>query len=315
MKPVVDEPVQAILERGVTAYLGDVATLLQGAGDFLVQLEAELGIDGGCSRMGAFISPAGNGASCHYDVLDVISIQLVGTKQFNVSPVKEIRFPYGYQYNPEMPAFEDLYPQIRDGFPDYSGQEFTEIDMRPGSVLFMPRGTWHHTRADTDSLAISIALSPPTEMERLLKQLSSTLLQSARWRRPRYGVSADSAATYDELPAVVSKVVQREHDAAAPSRRFGRDSRYLRDPSVSLQEVDAGNGVFDITITGQTVAHIQVPPGTAKVFRWLMQQQGPFTVNSAMHAFPELKLDYFRQIFQVAGETGLARYLWFDPIG
>ena len=43
--------------------------------------------------------------------------------------------------------------------------------MAPGSVLFLPRGTWHYTQAGEPSLSISIVLDPPAALRCLLDQL------------------------------------------------------------------------------------------------------------------------------------------------
>jgi ribosomal protein L16 Arg81 hydroxylase len=59
--------------------------------------------------------------------------------------------------------------------------------MQPGSVLLMPRGTWHYTEAKQDSMAMSIILSLATQIEFSLSVLKSTLLQSSEWRSPVYG--------------------------------------------------------------------------------------------------------------------------------
>ena len=319
MKPVTNG-VDKVLKRGHTAYLGDVSSLVEGMNEFLEQLTRELGIDTEKIRAGAFLSPAGNGASCHYDVLEVISVQLIGNKQFNIAPVREIRYPYGYQYCPESPPFDNLYPQISNAFPDFSAQEFEKIDMQPGSVLCMPRGTWHYTEADSDSLAMSIVLSPPNEMERLIEQLTATLLQSAEWRRPCYGLNAGHSVDYACLPTITDNIRQREENPQAPSRCFGEDSRFVHNPGARM-DIRSLDRHFEIVIKGRTPkgkpasVRLEAPQHTADVFKWLDQQKGPFTVRRMMEHFAGLDAGIFEQILQVASDVGLVRFLWFDPVG
>ena len=112
---VVDISATKVIDKGKTAYLGDIATLLPESKQFLHCLEKELGIPQGSARIGAFISPAGNGAPCHFDAEDVISIQITGQKRFYTAPVKQIKFPYGIQYNPHTVPADDLYPQMIKG--------------------------------------------------------------------------------------------------------------------------------------------------------------------------------------------------------
>ncbi|VAW76837.1 hypothetical protein MNBD_GAMMA15-2615 [hydrothermal vent metagenome] len=259
MKTVTDK-VNTILARGHTAHLGDVSPLINGMDNFLQQLAGELGIDTDSIRAAAFVSETGNGASCHYDVLEVISIQLIGTKHFYIAPVHEIRYPYGYQYCPESPPYDSLYPQISRSFPDYTTQDFKQIDMQPGSVLCMPRGTWHHTEANSTSMSISLVLSPPNEIENLVDQLTVTLLQNAEWRRPRYGLKG----------------------------------KKTNGKSISVR--------------------LETPEHTAEIIKWIVLQEGPFTVHQLMKQFSGLNAEIVEQVFKIASEAELVRFLWFDPV-
>src|SRR3546814_1181467 len=62
-------------------------------------------------------------------------------------------------------------------------------EMQPGSVLFLPRGTWHRTEALEPSLSLSIVVRPPVLADALLDWLQPWLLGDARWRLPLYGVA------------------------------------------------------------------------------------------------------------------------------
>lgn len=103
-------------------------------------------------------------------------------------------YPCGTQFVPDTEPFDFLYPQVPDGFPDPAGADFTTVDMQPGSVLFVPRGTWHATESGGDSLSVSIGLYLPSAPDCVLEQLQLLLVQDPEWRRPLYGGWADGAA-------------------------------------------------------------------------------------------------------------------------
>jgi ribosomal protein L16 Arg81 hydroxylase len=91
------------------------------------------------------------------------------------------------QFNPGDVTYDDRYPQSTDGFPDPEVSAFECIVMKPGSVLFMPRGTWHRTETLGLSLSVSIILRPPSALESVLDALRARLLQDPAWRKPLHG--------------------------------------------------------------------------------------------------------------------------------
>lgn len=175
-----------LLQLGLTVFMQDVTPCLPGANEFLRQLERELGVPAGSARLSAFASPDDDGVSCHYDAEEVISIQLLGHKTFDVAPMEDIALPYGAQFGPDMVAVDNLFEQARQGFPDPARAHFTRHAMRPGSVLYLPRGTWHKTQASQASLSLSIVIRPPVLADALLGWLKPWLLGDARWRLPVY---------------------------------------------------------------------------------------------------------------------------------
>lgn len=86
--------------------------------------------------------------------------------------------------------------------PIRSRAAFTTVEMKPGSVLFLPRGTWHRTESEGDSMSVSIAVDTPPAVDYIVAQLRMLLLQDPRWRAPLYGAWGDDSAR--ESPAPLS---------------------------------------------------------------------------------------------------------------
>src|SRR5438034_4836129 len=193
---------------GLSAQIEDIAPFVAATAPGLRQLEAELGVAKGAARASVFSSPQSDGLSVHFDAQDLFSIQLKGTKRFRIAPVRELRYPCGTQFVPDNEPFDFLYPQVAKGFPDPGTAEFSTVDMQPGSVLFLPRGTWHATESGGDSLSVSIGLYLPSAADCVLEQLQLLLLQDSEWRRPLYGGWSE-AAMRDAAAAQLARLLDR----------------------------------------------------------------------------------------------------------
>jgi hypothetical protein len=64
------------------------------------------------------------------------------------------------------------------------------VDLRPGSVLFIPRGTWHDTETLQDSVALTLSYSVQSWADALLERLGAELRREPAWRAPATGLGA-----------------------------------------------------------------------------------------------------------------------------
>lgn len=90
-----------------------------------------------------------------------------------------LTYPLGRQFGPVMLPDEELYPQAGAGFPAPAQAAFERVDMALGSVLFLPRGTWHRSEALEDSFSLSIGTRALAALDCVLAQLRSLLLQDS----------------------------------------------------------------------------------------------------------------------------------------
>ena len=94
----------------------------------------------------AFWSRGGMKAPVHYDDHDLLVVQLRGTKRWYVSSrVSEL--------NNTWAAIPERPPEL--------GPHHT-VDVAPGDLLYLPRGTWHSVDSDNNSLHLSIGFTPLT---------------------------------------------------------------------------------------------------------------------------------------------------------
>lgn len=300
----------SLLKLGLTVFFQDIGTTVPGASEFLRQLERELGVASGSARLTAFASPGDDGVSCHYDAEEVISIQLSGSKTFHVAPMAEIESPYGAQFGPDMVAVENLYEQARGGFPDPEGSSFEAHEMRPGSVLFLPRGTWHRTQAREASLSLSIVIRPPVLADALLGWLKPWLLGDARWRLPLYGDNADHRAALEPL---LGELAQRLIDQAqAPILSWSagppiETTELLRVPSSRIQwRAAAVSTRLNLQVCAldqgwreRVTLDTEIPAPLLPALIWIEQRSTAFDLQELARQLPHMALADLRQLLEL----------------
>ena len=326
-----------LFEMGLTLNFEDIGPYVPGATEFLRGLEAELGLNEGSLVMSAFASPHQDGLGCHYDSQDVISIQLHGTKRFHYAPVREVAMPYGTQYIPGGKPYDELYAQAQNGFPDNKDVKFETAEMKPGTVLFLPRGTWHYTEAGEPSLSLSITISPPTLVDCALEQLRWLLLQDSAWRQPLYGATASGpmhqalhdhlARLLERLPQLVSclspeDLIQAPIPVAKRLDQISDKTRFQRIPDAVLEvEAKTAQGLSVVSIrlghsdsSTRISARLEIPAEVLAVFRWIDGQTKPFAGADVQAAFPKLPSEELKKILATLTRAQFIKMFWFATL-
>jgi hypothetical protein len=340
MVPVEGIDAAAPYHCGLSVYLTDVGPFFPEVERLVRKLELELGVNEGCARAGVFASPTTGGISCHYDNVDVFSIQLQGTKNFDLAPVSEIRYPWGSQYISENRPIDDLYPQATEGFPDSDNVEFQSVQMKPGTVLYMPKGTWHRTEAGGDSISVSIGMEVPTAADCVLEQLRLLMLQDPEWRGSLYGAWGTGAMQESALervaglmakvPELASKLepemavmpkmseMRRISNMNTGSRvqRTPHTALTIGDPPADSDEEDSILASIETADRGTTkiTSEIEMPSRCAPVLRWIDEQRGSFRISDVVGKFPELSEDQHLQVIQTLTSAGLLKIYWFSKL-
>ena len=316
---------------GLSLYLPDLDTCIPGTAEFLHAIEQELGAKTGVARIGAFAAAVDNGVTPHYDAEEVISVQLEGEKRFYIAPMAEISCPYGMQFGPGYEPFDELYPQMDAGIPKIDGLDWTCIDMQPGSVLFLPRGTWHRTEAAADSLSISIIVRQPPAFEDVLEQLRSILLRSPAWRRPLYGMAQSGteafshiAASLTELPGIIGSINPDDiADAhlSEPQRmaHLNRDSWLQRIPNACLLLSPRGD-LCKVLVKVRTqegsereIVELEVPSTLQPAMQWLAASERPLCAAELAERFPGAPSSQLDSLCNVLVRAGYLKLLTHAP--
>ncbi len=163
--------------------------------NWLAALQADLGLPAmTVGRCMIYATPHGKGTAPHFDQNVNFVLQIHGTKHWWLAPNSNVenptqRFTMGCAVDPELAAYVD------SAMPEKMPDNEVEFVLKPGSMLFVPRGYWHRTKADTNAdaaLALNFTFSQPTWVDLLTTALRSRLEQSAEWRELADGVSSQN---------------------------------------------------------------------------------------------------------------------------
>jgi len=324
----------ALLDMGLTVQFVDIDACIPGVRAFCRGIEVELGLHEGAVAMSAFAASRDNGLPCHYDAAELLSVQLVGGKRFHYGGVREVSSPCGNQFAPGTEGFDDLYPQATAGFPDPGSATFAAAEMRPGSVLFLPRGYWHYTSASENSLSVSVAINAPPAMRSLLDQLRCLLLQDERWRRPLYATGdRDETRRHVEallatLPAIMARM-SADDIIDAPARVDWRlahvdaRTRFQRTPHGRLEiGALASNGKMPLRfVAGQRpflsrqVGALEITAATEPLLRWLEDHHsGAFTFAECATAHPDVPAATLKDVLGLCTQAQFLRVLWYPAL-
>ncbi len=167
-----------------------------------------------------FFTPAGGGAVPHFDKNENFTIQLTGAKRWQVGEVPMVpATPDSYTLGSTviMPALAPLLREARRP-PEQT------VDLEPGSLLYVPRGTVHHTGAGQPSWSLNLSYSPSTWLDLLQVGLRERLAASPRWRGIVTGAGGDPAARnanrLAELLAELREALGDPAEAEALTRSF-----------------------------------------------------------------------------------------------
>ncbi len=130
--------------------------------------------------------PHAEGFPPHFDITDVFVVQVLGAKDWNVFS--------DYGNRTELPLRStDWDPERFE-----PGDDYEEMTLRTGDVLYLPRGTMHSAACDErESMHLTISLAPLTYADVLLQAVESAAANDVELRRrvpfPNGGSDAEMA--------------------------------------------------------------------------------------------------------------------------
>lgn len=150
--------------------------------EYLQIIRRELGLSAlTYGRCLIYATPDGRGTAPHFDQNINFVLQILGTKIWTMASNTDVENPLtrhtmGLEPDPEMMSY--LEKPLSTSMP----QVTQKFELKPGSLLYVPRGYWHSTEAEGDALALNFTFTAPTWLDLLTAALRGRLAQSPEWR-------------------------------------------------------------------------------------------------------------------------------------
>lgn len=156
-----------------------------------------------------YATPNGKGTAPHFDQNINFVLQIHGTKTWWLAPNTQVlnpltRHTMGTEPDPELQSY------LESPLPTQMPKEAQKVVLKPGSLLYVPRGYWHSTEAQSEALALNFTFTPPTWIDLFTTALRSRLAQSPEWRETANGVSDPNSriAAEAHLEVLLSSIIE-----------------------------------------------------------------------------------------------------------
>jgi 50S ribosomal protein L16 3-hydroxylase len=179
-----------LFENKMALLFNNVQTVSPVLESWLKALSGDLGLPASTySRCMVYATPDGKGTATHFDQNVNFVLQLHGTKTWWLASNTSVenptqRFTIGQPIDPELASY--AYEEMPTEMPI----DQHKFILKPGSMLFVPRGFWHRTEAEGEALALNFTFSQPTWIDLFTLALRSRLSLSPAWRDLADGVGS-----------------------------------------------------------------------------------------------------------------------------
>ncbi len=329
----------SLLDLGLTVAFDGMGGHVEGLGQWATALQEALGAPWDSVRLMAFANAPGSGLTLHHDVHDQLLVHLEGEKVFRWRKNEQLATPsarFAHRSRPPR-AFGADYQQGLPPTPAELAEGLQEVVLRPGSVLFLPGGTWHTTaRQQERALSVAVIAEVPNLNQLLLEWIRWHLDQNVAGRARAYGgwpegegaealaaaargLAAELAGLDPQQPFAAFELA-RSLDQPA---RYPSDTafeRYVRLPFAEVMTRRADEGLLVRVRCGGTT---QVWSDTTlltmleseAVVDWIHACPRAFTVAELREVAPGMPEEELRPLLGALGRAQLVRPLPTPPWG
>ncbi len=178
-------------EEGMGLLFNDVNRIFPVLQEWVDQIKTDLGISKqSYGRSLVYVTPDGKGTAPHFDQNINFVLQIHGTKRWTLANNNSVMNPMD-RHTMGLPVDPEMMSYLEEPMAEIMPKETVSFELKPGSLLYVPRGVWHSTEAEGHALSLNFTFTAPAWMDLLLGALRSRLVLSPEWR--------ESALVADEL--------------------------------------------------------------------------------------------------------------------
>lgn len=207
-----------LFDNGIGLLFNDAHLIAPLLSEWLEHLRRDLGLPAlTIGRCLIYATPDGGGTAPHFDQNINFVFQVHGTKRWTLAPNRHVAHPL-CRHTIGQPTEPELATYMESPMPTSMPDDARAIELKPGSLLFVPRGYWHETVAEGEALALNFTLTAPTWLDLFTAALRGRLALSPAWRETADGVSdpARRAAAARRLDDLLSGLIDDLPNWRAP---------------------------------------------------------------------------------------------------
>lgn len=183
---------QKLFDNGMGLLFNDAQTISPVLTSWVEEIQRDLGVSMMTyGRSLIYATPDGKGTAPHFDQNINFVLQIHGTKIWKMAPNEFVENPLTRHTMGQMPDPE-LMSYLHEPLPEVMPGTAKTYELKPGSLLFVPRGYWHETSAEGDALALNFTFTAPTWLDLFTAALRGRLAQDPEWRATADGVGLRS---------------------------------------------------------------------------------------------------------------------------
>lgn len=284
------DKVGAWLRQGASMVLNDIDQLTPGLKAVAAVLEQEIG---GKAQGNLYCSwNAHQGFGSHFDTHDVFAVHMAGEKTWRI---------YGCHF--EHPIAHPVFKSLNKDFHDkHKGPLTREVRLKPGDLLYIPRGWYHDALATSEAtFHVAFGLTSVIGLD-IITMLFEAAVHESLFRapvpRPADGGGADPLAAHlaalgDGLAALArSPAILKSARQYVDTYRYPRASIRLPDDALERRFCRRTKGVSlfqkgGAWFLGNAKQGVRVPDGLNGPIAWMLDRED-FSEPQFEAAFPDL---------------------------
>lgn len=281
------EQVKAWLRRGASLVANDIDTLSPGMSAAFDLIETRLGAK---VQSNLYCSWAKHQAfDAHFDTHEVFALHIEGEKTWRI-----------YEGRTDRPIAHTSFLNLPKDFHDRNrGPVLLEVTLRPGDVLYIPRGCYHDALADTPSVHLACGVTFPIGVD-IVGILHQHTFSHSAFRANLPLAEAGDGALREHIADLASRLatIARSDNFLADIGRF-RDTFGYQRAGFDLP-ADALDGEYVVHAAGLSVTRrdgnhvlhgakgaVNIPDGMEAAVTWMLGRAS-FLDSEYAAAFPQM---------------------------
>jgi 50S ribosomal protein L16 3-hydroxylase len=268
--------------NGMSLTIGGLEEQVPELDIYMKQIRIDLGLPDSpkAGYVIGYASPDGKGTAAHYDCNANFVVQIKGNKKWRLATNTSVENP-SIRYTTRTPVSVELQRQSKKPMPTQMPKNYTEVLLKPGSVLFVPRGVWHETLAEGESLSLTFSLTQPTWADVFSKSIFEKLNLFPKWRALADGVVSldpnEKQRAEKEYGKLLTGLVD-DLSPLKPSEYLPKEARYSPPTGIKLQ---MRNGSATIFQNSKKLIEIEIDQEIKKFLDWAFNDPKIITLHEA----------------------------------